>query len=206
MLNVEHWLEVGGLFVLALMVFAESGLLLGFFLPGDSLLFVAGFLASSAGGHRLPALPVTALVTFVAAAAGDQVGYLFGRRVGPSLFTRPKSRLFDPEHVTRAGDFFEKRGPSALIIARFVPIARTFVPIVAGVGSMHYRRFVAYNLIGAFLWGVGITTLGFYLGEIQFVRNNLDYTAVAIVMVSLIPVFRDVWRARARRQQAAVVE
>ncbi|MEZ5258211.1 MAG: VTT domain-containing protein [Ilumatobacteraceae bacterium] len=129
MIDIEHWLTVGGLAIMALVVFAESGLLLGFFLPGDTLLFVSGFLASAAGGHHFPPLPITALVAVAAAGAGDQVGYLFGRRVGPALFTRPKSRLFDPAHVRRANEFFERRGPAALIIARFVPIVRTFVPI-----------------------------------------------------------------------------
>ena len=200
MLDVEHWLTVGGLAVLAVIVFAESGLLLGFFLPGDTLLFVAGFLSSSAGGHHLPALPITALVAFTAAAAGDQVGYLFGRRVGPSLFNRPKSRLFDPAHVERANEFFERRGPAALVIARFVPIVRTFVPIVAGVGSMHYRRFITYNLLGAFAWGVGITTLGYFLGEVAFIKHNLDYAAMVIAAISLVPILREVHHHRARQR------
>lgn len=195
-MNVEHWLTAGGLTILALIVFAESGLLLGFFLPGDTLLFIAGFLTSEAGGHHLPPLPVTSLVVFVAAAAGDQVGYSFGRRVGPALFTRPHSRLFDPAHVQRANEFFERRGPSALIIARFVPMVRTFVPIVAGVGSMEYRRFVVFNLIGACAWGIGVTTLGYFLGEVEVVKDNLDYAAVLIVAVSLIPILREIHQAR----------
>ena len=201
MIDVQHWLTVGGLAVLATVVMAESGLLLGFFLPGDTLLFVGGFLSSAAGGHRLPPLPITALVAFAAAAAGDQIGYLFGRRVGPSLFTRPKSHLFDPANVERADEFFARRGPAALVIARFVPIVRTFVPIVAGVGSMHYRRFVTYNLIGAFAWGVGITTLGYFLGEIDFIKHNLDYAAIGIAAVSLIPVLRELRRAAPGKAQ-----
>lgn len=198
MLDVQHWLSSGGLAVLAAVVFAESGLLLGFFLPGDTLLFIAGFLASAAGGHLLPALPITAFVVFVAAAAGDQVGYLIGRKIGPSLFTRPKSRLFDPAHVRRANDFFERRGPAAIVIARFVPIVRTFVPVIAGVGSMRYRRFVTYNLIGALAWGVGITTLGFYLGEVELIKHNLDYAAVTIAVISLIPILREIRQTRNR--------
>lgn len=200
MINVEHWLTVGGIVVLAAIIFAESGLLLGFFLPGDTLLFIGGFLSSTAGGHHLPPLPITAFVAFAAAAAGDQVGYLFGRRVGPALFNRPKSRLFDPANVARANEFFERRGPAALVIARFVPIVRTFVPIVAGVGSMHYRRFVTYNLIGAFAWGAGITTLGYFLGEIDIIKHNLDYAAVVIAAVSLIPVLRELKHARTPRR------
>lgn len=198
MIDVEHWLSVGGLAVLAAVVFAESGLLLGFFLPGDTLLFVAGFLSSAAGGRHMPPLPITALVAVAAAFAGDQVGYLLGRRVGPSLFNRPKSRLFDPGNVQRANDFFRDRGPAALVIARFVPIVRTFVPVVAGVGRMHYRRFITYNLIGALAWGAGITTLGYFLGEVSFIKHNLDYAAIAIAAISLIPIAREIHRARQR--------
>ena len=196
MLDVQHWLSSGGLAVLATVVFAESGLLLGFFLPGDTLLFLAGFLASASGGHLLPSLPITALVVFVAAAAGDQIGYLIGRRIGPALFTRPKSRVFDPAHVRRANDFFERRGPAAIVISRFVPSVRTFVPVIAGVGSMHYRRFVTYNVIGALAWGVGITTLGYYLGEVELIKHNLDYAAVAIAAISLLPIVREILHTR----------
>lgn len=201
-MDVEHWLTTGGLLLLAIIVFAESGLLIGFFLPGDTLLFIAGFLASSAGGRHLPALPVTALVVFASAAAGDQVGYLFGRRVGPAIFRRPKSRLFDPVNVERAEKFFERRGPAALIIARFVPVVRTFVPIVAGVGNMNYRRFVLFNLIGALLWGVGVTTLGYFLGEVGFVKRNLDVVAVLIVAVSIIPIVREIRANKGRESEA----
>lgn len=197
-MDVEHWLTAGGLLLLAAIVFAESGLLLGFFLPGDTLLFIAGFLTSDAGGHHLPALPWTAFVVFIAAAAGDQAGYVFGRRVGPSLFRRPKSRLFDPKNVERAEMFFERRGPAALVMARFVPVVRTFVPIVAGVGSMNYRRFVTFNLIGAFLWGVGVTTLGFFLGEVDVIKNNLDYAAIVIVALSVLPIALEIRQQRSR--------
>ncbi len=137
-------------------MFAESGLLIGFFLPGDSLLFIAGFLSSTAGGNRLPPLPVVVLCVVLAAFIGDQVGYWFGKKVGPSLFDRPKSRLFNPDNVVKAHGFFEKYGPKTIVLARFVPIVRTFAPIVAGVGTMKYRTFVTYNIIGAVLWGVGV--------------------------------------------------
>ena len=196
MIDVEAWLTTGGLVVLAAVVFAETGLLVGFFLPGDSLLFVAGFLSSSAGGHILPALPITASVVFVAAALGDQVGYMFGRRVGPALFSQPERRLFNPANALRAQAFFEQRGPRSILLARFVPIVRTFVPVVAGVGKMHYRTFVTYNLIGAALWGAGITTLGYYLGEVDIVKNNLEIAAIVIVALSLIPVGLEIRRSR----------
>jgi membrane protein DedA with SNARE-associated domain len=133
MFDVQSWLSSGGLFLLATITFAETGLLIGFLLPGDTLLVVAGFLTSAAGGHVLPPLPITAGVVFVAAALGDQVGYMFGRRLGPSVFNRPHSRLFNPANARRAETFFAQRGPSASILARFVPVVRTFTPIVADV-------------------------------------------------------------------------
>ncbi len=195
-IDIESWLSTGGLALLAAIVFAETGLLIGFFLPGDSLLFMAGFLSSSAGGHVLPPLPITALVVFVAAALGDQVGYLIGLRIGPSLFSRPGSRLFNPLNAVRAQAFFDRRGPSALVLARFVPIVRTFVPVIAGVGRMRYRTFLTYNLIGAAIWGVGVTTLGYFLGEVEIVKHNLELAAIVIVAISLIPVAVEFFRAR----------
>ena len=186
--NIEKWLDKGGLVLLAIIVFAESGLLVGFFLPGDSLLFIAGFLSSEAGKNILPALPITAGVVFVAAVLGDQVGYIFGRKVGPSLFDRPESRLFKPAHVAKAHEFFERRGSVAIVLARFVPVVRTFTPIIAGVAHMRYRTFVAYNIIGGLIWGVGVTTLGFFLGEIEFVKNNIEVAALAVVAISVLPV------------------
>lgn len=194
--DIEAWLESGGLLLLAAIVFAESGLLIGFFLPGDSLLFIAGFLSSSAGGEVLPPLPVVAIVVFVAAVAGDQVGYLFGRRAGVSLFDRERSRLFNPANVQRAQDFFDRYGPRTIVLARFVPIVRTFAPIVAGVGKMHYRTFVTFNVVGGLLWGVGVTTLGFYLGEISWVESNIEIALVAIVLVSVAPVVFEVVKHR----------
>ena len=203
-IDIESWLSTGGLALLAAIVFAETGLLIGFFLPGDSLLFMAGFLASEAGGHVLPSLPVTALVVFIAAVLGDQVGYLIGLRIGPSLFSRPGSRLFNPLNAVRAQAFFDRRGPSALVLARFVPIVRTFVPVIAGVGRMRYRTFLTYNVIGAAIWGLGVTTLGYFLGEVEIVKHNLELAAVVIVAISLIPVAIEFFRAR--REHAAHAE
>ncbi len=131
--NIQNWLESGGLVLLGLIVFAESGLLIGFFLPGDSLLFIAGFLSSSAGSNVLPPLPLVALVTTLCAIAGDQVGYWFGHRVGPALFDRPKSRIFNPKNVEKAHAFLEKYGAKTIVLARIVHVVRTFAPIVAGV-------------------------------------------------------------------------
>jgi len=188
----NEWIKTGGIVALALIVFAESGLLIGFFLPGDSQLFFAGFLASGAaveqfGERYMPSLWVVALVCAVAAIVGDQVGYLIGKRFGPALFARPKSRLFDPAHVTKAEAFFERHGAKTIVLARFVPIVRTFVPTVAGVSSMHYRTFVTFNVIGGVLWGAGITTLGYFLGEIDAVKNNIEIAAIVIVAVSVLP-------------------
>lgn len=187
-LDPEKLLNKYGLIGLALIIFAESGLLIGFFLPGDSLLFTAGLLTALNKGINQP-IWLVCLVTFVAAVAGDQVGYQFGKRVGPSLFDRPKSRLFKPEHVTSAQQFFDKHGAKTIILARFVPIVRTFAPIVAGVGQMRYRTFALYNFVGGALWGIGVTMAGFLLGKrFPSLKDRIDLLALVIVAVSLIPV------------------
>lgn len=184
----NDWVRKGGLVVLAAIVFAESGLLVGFFLPGDSLLFFAGFLSSSAGGKVLPPLPVVAAVCGIAAIVGDSVGYAIGKKFGPALFDRPQSRFFNPANVRKAEVFFERHGAKTIVLARFVPIVRTFVPTVAGVSSMNYRTFVTYNVIGGALWGAGVTTLGFFLGEIDFIKNNIEVAAIVIVGISVLPI------------------
>lgn len=209
---LPHWLEPdwliekGGLALLTLIVFAESGLLIGFFLPGDSLLFFAGFLSSDAGGNKLPALPLVALCVFLAAVVGDQVGYLFGRKVGPALFDRPKSRFFNPRNVDKAHRFFERHGAKTIVLARFVPIVRTFAPIVAGVGHMKYRTFVMFNVVGGLLWGVGVTTLGYFLGEISWVKDNVEIAAIVIVALSIAPIAIEIWRHRRAAAQLATTE
>ena len=200
--DVESWLRSGGILLLAAIVFAESGLLVGFFLPGDSLLFIAGFFTAT--NDYLPSLPITALIVFAAAVLGDQVGYLFGRKVGPSLFDRPQSRFFKPSHVDKAHTFLGKHGSKTIVLARFVPIVRTFAPIVAGVGRMKYRTFITYNLIGGFIWGVGVTTLGHFLGQQDLVKKNIEVASVAIVFVSLLPIIIEFLRHK--RQAAQVIE
>ena len=194
--NIESWLNSGGLALLGVIVFAESGLLIGFFLPGDSLLFIAGFLSSSAGGNTLPPLPLVVLVTVFCAIAGDQVGYWFGKRVGPALFDRPKSRIFNPDYVTKAHNFLEKYGAKTIVMARFIPIVRTFAPIVAGVGSMRYRTFVMYNIIGGLIWGGGVTTIGYFLGEVELVKNNIEIASLFIVGLSVLPIVLEFVRHR----------
>jgi len=194
----NDWVRKGGLTVLALIVFAESGLLVGFFLPGDSLLFFAGFLSSDAGGHVLPPLPVVALVCAAAAILGDQVGYFIGTKMGPALFDRPTSRFFNPANVKKAELFFERHGSKTIVLARFVPIVRTFVPNVAGVSSMNYRTFVMFNVVGGMLWAVGLTTLGYFLGEIDAVKNNIEIAALFIVALSIAPLAIEFMRHRRR--------
>lgn len=186
--NLEQLLENGGLFVLAAIVFAESGLLVGFFLPGDSLLFIAGFLASEAGKNVLPPIPLVIIVTVIAAIAGDQVGYWFGKKVGPALFDRPKSKLFNPSHVVRAHTFLQKYGNRTIVLARFVPIVRTFAPVVAGVGGMEYKTFVKYNVLGGIGWGAGVPLLGFLLGRVDVVKDHIEIAILAVVFISLLPV------------------
>jgi membrane-associated protein len=203
-LDPETIIEHGGLWLVAAIVFAESGLLIGFFLPGDSLLFITGFLASKPEGlpHVDQPLPLVLLVLFLAAVAGDQVGYLFGAKVGPTLFDRPRSRLFNPANVAKAHAFLERHGPKTIVLARFVPIVRTFAPIVAGVGQMKYRTFVMFNVVGGLLWAVGVTTLGYFLGQIDFVRKNVELAALLVVVVSLIPIAIELVRHRRHRTAA----
>jgi membrane-associated protein len=180
--------------VIALIVFAESGLLVGFFLPGDSLLFAAGLVAGLA--HR-PNIILLVAVAFVAAAAGDQVGYLIGQRTGPRLFHREDSRLFRQDNVRRASAFFERHGPKAIVLARFVPVVRTFTPVLAGVSNMRYRVFVTFNIVGGLLWASLATLLGWGLGKrYPKIENYLTPAIVVIVLVSLLPVLFEVMRHR----------
>jgi membrane-associated protein len=205
LLNPEQLVEKGGLLLVALIVFAESGLFFGFFLPGDSLLFISGFLSSDAGGNVLPPLLVVVPVLFAAAVLGDQVGYVFGRKVGPALFRRPDSRFFKQQYVDKAHRFFERHGPKTIVLARFVPIVRTFAPIVAGVGKMHYRTFVTYNVIGGALWAGGITTLGYFLGQVSWVKDNVEIAILAIVALSLVPMALEVVRHRREARHATAL-
>ena len=197
-LDPQKLIEKGGLALVALIVFAESGLLIGFFLPGDSLLFITGFLASKPSGlpHLNAPLPVVVLALWAAAVVGDQVGYLFGRRVGPALFQRPDSRLFRQEHVTKAHSFFERYGAKTIVLARFVPIVRTFAPIVAGVSQMRYRTFVGFNVIGGLLWAGGVTIAGYFLGQVDIIKNNIEIAVPLVILLSLLPVMIEVVRHR----------
>ena len=197
LLDPQHLISAFGLLGILAIVFAESGLLIGFFLPGDSLLFTAGLLIAGGTYLHLP-LWLLCLLAAAAAIAGDQAGYAFGRRFGPGLFRRPDSRLFKQENLARAHGFFDKYGARSLILARFVPIVRTFTPIVAGAVRMHYRTFVLYNVIGGALWATGVTTLGYFLGQVAFVRDHIELILIGIVAVSVVPIAIELLRARGR--------
>lgn len=174
----------------AAIIFAESGLLIGFFLPGDSLLFTTGFLIHSG---LLPFnIHVAVLILFVAAALGDSVGYWFGRKAGPRIFKKPDARLFKQEYVQRAQIFYEKHGGKTIILARFIPIVRTFAPIVAGASHMNYRRFLAFNVIGAFIWTAGILYIGYGLGSVfESMGIKIDHVILPlvflIIFISILP-------------------
>ena len=167
-------------------VFAESGLLVGFFLPGDSLLFTAGFLASQ---HTLNIFAL-ALACFVAAVIGDSVGYNIGKRMGPRLLKRPDGKIFKKQHIAQAEEFYKKHGKKTIIIARFTPIVRTFAPIVAGLGNMEYKSFLAYNVAGSALWTFSLTYAGYYLGKaLPNVSHYLEPVILLVILLSLSPAF-----------------
>lgn len=201
-LDPDYLIGTFGLIGVLAIVFAESGLLIGFFLPGDSLLFTTGLLVTTGKLNTLPLWAVCLLVV-VAAVLGDQAGYLFGRKVGPSLFKRPDSRLFKQENVEKAHEFFEKYGPKSLVLARFVPIVRTFTPIIAGVSRMNYRSFVTFNVIGGALWGAGVTLLGAALGNVEFVHKNIEAMLILIVLLSVLPIAIEFLRARSKNKKEA---
>ncbi|MEV4435859.1 DedA family protein [Streptomyces sp. NPDC049585] len=200
-LDSDYLIGQFGIFGVLAIVFAESGLLIGFFLPGDSLLFTTGLLVTT-GKLHYPLWAVCVMV-WLAAVLGDQAGYLFGRKVGPALFRRPDSKLFKQENVEKAHEFFEKYGPKSLVLARFVPIVRTFTPIIAGVSRMNYRSFLIFNMIGGALWGAGVTLLGAALGNVEFVHKNIEAMLVAIVLVSVVPIAIEFLRARSKAKKAA---
>jgi membrane-associated protein len=200
-MDPDFLIETFGMLGILAIVFVESGLLIGFLLPGDSLLFTAGLLSSTG---TLPDLWVLLVTIPLAAIAGDQVGYLIGRKAGPAVFKRPDSRFFRAEYVERSSEFFERHGARAIVLARFVPIVRTLAPVMAGVGRMNYRVFLTYNVIGGVAWGVGVTTLGYFLGQIEFVHANIEFIILGIVALSVLPVALELargWRAT-RREQA----
>lgn len=177
-----------------LIVFVECGLLVGFFLPGDSLLFTAGLLVAT--GFIDTPLWLTCLLIVVAACTGNLVGYGIGYRAGSAIFNREDSRLFKREYVHKTHEFFERFGARAIVLARFVPIMRTFITVTAGVGRMDFRRYAIYTTLGGVLWGAGVTVCGYFLGKIAFFRENIEAILVAIVLISVIPIGVELLRAR----------
>jgi len=185
--NAGPWAAV---IVLMSIIFAESGLLIGFFLPGDSILFTAGFLVHA--GVLNFNIHLLVVLLFIAAVLGDSVGYLFGKRVGRKIFNRPNSRLFKQENIQHAEAFYQKHGSKTIVIARFIPVVRTFAPIIAGVGSMKYKTFVLFNIIGALLWAVGITYGGYFIGAgLENLGVHVDTILLpiiaVIVLISVLP-------------------
>ena len=183
--EIVRWFGSWAIVGVMLVIFAETGLLVGFFLPGDSLLFTLGmFVGTGAVGVHIW---VAAPLVWLAAIIGNQTGYAIGRKAGPAIFNRPDSRLFKKEYVDRTAAFFERHGGKAVTLAQFVPIVRTFTPVMAGVGKMHYRHFLTFNAIGATFWAFAITWLGYFLGSIEWIQKNIDTMILGIVFVSALP-------------------
>lgn len=176
---------------LFLIVFAESGTVIGFWLPGASLLFTAGLL--SAKGLFNPWILIPTVT--VAAILGDNAGYWFGNKIGIKLFTRPNSRWFHQDHLRQTQHFYEKHGPKAVVLARFIPIVRSFAPIVAGIASMNYRKFMVYNVFGAFVWATGVTFAGYYLGErFPVIQDYITYIVLGIIFLTMLPLFWETYK------------
>jgi len=198
--DVKGIIQWGGLAMICAIVFAETGLMVGFFLPGDSLLVTAGVFAAAG---LIDIYLLLGLVS-LCAVAGDQLGYLIGKKTGQALFTREDSLLFKRSHVLRAQEFYERYGAKTIVIARFVPIVRTFAPVVAGVGNMNYRRFVAYNVVGGILWVFSMSLTGYLLGSaVPDIEKHIHYVIAGVILLSILPAIIEVWRERRRKQKQA---
>jgi membrane-associated protein len=205
--NAERLLELArtllrsplGIAGLLGIIFAETGLLAGFFLPGDSLLFSVGFASGAAGVN----LYLLAGLLMCAAIIGDNVGYFLGRQAGPRIFKRPKSRFFHPDHLKRTKKFYEKYGARAIVYARFIPIVRTCTPFISGVAEMPYPRYLFFSLFGGTLWIAFMMTIGYKLGQVPIVRRNFEKAILAVIFLSLLPMFLEVFKAWRRRSSRA---
>jgi membrane-associated protein len=198
LVNPEQLIQMGGVGLLFLIVFAETGLFIGFFLPGDSLLFTAGLLTAS-GVIKWPVEAVSAGI-FVSAVLGDMVGYAFGKKSGEAIYHRPKTFFFKPKHIVAARDFYERKGGAALVLGRFLPVIRTFAPIVAGVVEMPYKIFILYNIIGAFLWTAVMVLTGYFLGLLfPGISKYLEYIILSMVIFTAIPVYRSIRTSSLRK-------
>ena len=196
---IVRWLGAAVVPGVCFIIFAECGLLVGFFLPGDSLLFTAGLFAA----HGAIATPIWLICVLVSICAflGNVSGYYIGYKTGPVLFDKPNSKLFKREYVDKTHEFFERYGARAIILARFVPIVRTFITAFAGVGRMDKRKFFTYSAIGAVLWAAGVTILGALLGRIDFVREHIDLIAIVIVLISVVPIIIEYVRSKRAKQR-----
>ena len=198
--NIIERFGAWGFVAVMVIIFVECGLLI-FFLPGDSLLFVTGLLIG-AGTMQVPIWAACILLS-IAAIAGNVSGYWIGRKAGPSLFQKPDAKLLTPANIEKTHVFFEKYGSRSIILARFVPIVRTFITLLAGVGRMDFRRFLLFTTIGGILWAAGLTLLGYALGDVEFIKKNIDLIAIGIIVVSLLPAAYEWWHARrAQKRQA----
>jgi membrane-associated protein len=194
--DVESLVRVGGLVGLTAIVFAETGLLIGFFLPGDSLLVTAGLFAARGDLEVVPMI----VVLSIAAIVGDTVGYNIGARAGPKLFTRPDSLLFNRKHLITTKEFYERHGPFTIVIARFIPILRTFAPVVAGVGSMEYTRFIVYNVAGGIGWVVTTVLGGYFLGQmVPNIHDHIHKVIAVVIVLSLLPAIIKVAKEKLKR-------
>jgi membrane-associated protein len=203
-LDPTHLINTFGLIGLLVIIFAECGLLIGFFLPGDSLLFTAGLLsAGGVAGITLAPLWVLLVLVPIAAIAGNLVGYWIGFRAGPAIFNKPESRLFKAEYVEKAHSFFERYGARTIVLARFVPIVRTFATVMAGASRMDFRVYALFTVIGGLLWGAGVTALGHWLGQVDVIKNHIELIAILIVVVSVVPIAIEFLRARRKRDTTA---
>jgi membrane-associated protein len=191
--GLQQLIGWGGIPVMTAIVFAETGLLIGFFLPGDSLLFIGGFMASPAAERLFGSKPFSILtlniILMIAAIVGDTVGYWIGHRAGPAIFNRPQSRFFRRDHLLAAHAFYEKHGGKTIILARFMPIVRTFAPVVAGAADMNYRKFLSYNVFGGVGWVFGMTMMGYWLGQVPWIQKNLEKAVILVILLSISPMF-----------------
>jgi len=189
--DIAFWVVLG-------IIFAECGLLIGFFLPGDSLLFITGlFIAQN---YISINIWLAAILLTISAILGNAVGYWIGKKAGPALFRKPDSKLFKREYVEKTAEFFEKYGARAIVMARFIPIVRTFITATAGMGRMDFRRFMLFSAVGGVLWAGGVTILGYFLGNIEFVKKNIELILILVIVISVIPVVIE-W-IKHRRQRA----
>jgi membrane-associated protein len=194
--GISEIIRFGGLMLLILIVFAETGLLVGFFLPGDSLLVTAGFLAATTDVLSIWSVVVT---LSLAAIIGDSTGYFIGKKAGTALYNRPPSRFFNRGRLLATKAFYDKYGGITIVLARFMPFARTFAPVVAGVAEMDYRRFLTFNIVGGIGWVVGMSLLGYFFGQIPLVKQHIEKVIVLIIVLSIAPVAVHTWKSRKRR-------